>query len=230
MVASEVLCRKDLSMKAKGMFAYLFSKPQGWEFSAERIALECTEGRKGVLAILKELENIGLLSRRRRSDGKVDYNIEYTNSQSPHEGLRVDKPKSPMGTEPDGHGAERGPISNMERDSKKENDSKIKTPEQSSGADIGEVIHVFEVINPACKNFYGNPNQRKACDQLIQSYTYDRVISVITKTLPRTNVIPYLPNITTPMQLRDRWSSLEAGILKMKNKGVVEKKGKTVSV
>lgn len=91
-------------------------------------------------------------------------------------------------------------------------------PETSSGKEISELIKSFENINSACKNFYGNPNQRKACENLITSYGFDRVKGVIENTLPRTNVIAYFPTITTPIQLRDKWAALEAQIIKSKAK------------
>lgn len=120
MVANEVLVRTDLSLKAKGMFAYLFSKPQGWDFAADRIASECKEERKTILSILSELESAGLLKRQKQSDGRVDYNIEYADTQSTINGLRVSEPKSQSPLVVLRHGAESGLISNKDLNSNKE--------------------------------------------------------------------------------------------------------------
>lgn len=88
--------------------------------------------------------------------------------------------------------------------------------ETSSSEDISLVIKSFETLNPATKKFYGNTTQRKACRFLIDSYTLERVISVIEKTLPRTNGLQYFPTITTPLQLQDKWATLESAIIKYK--------------
>lgn len=81
-----------------------------------------------------------------------------------------------------------------------------------------ELIKAFETINPACKRMYGNKTQRQACDDLIENYGFDRVKIVIEKTLVKTNTIEYIPTITTPLQLFQKWSSLEAGIKKLKSR------------
>src|SRR3990167_701531 len=43
----------------------------------------------------------------------------------------------------------------------------------------GELIKSFEKINPAVKRMYGNTTQRKACDDLIETYGFERVKKVI---------------------------------------------------
>lgn len=77
MVANKPLSSKELSLSAKGLYAYLRSKPEGWQFSADRIALECKECSDTIWSILKELELFGLLIRKRRQDGRIDYIIEH---------------------------------------------------------------------------------------------------------------------------------------------------------
>ena len=83
---------------------------------------------------------------------------------------------------------------------------------ETSSQEIPLVIKSFEVLNPASKKFYGIPVQRKACSDLIEAYGLERVISVIEKTLPKTNGIQYFPTITTPLQLFDKWATLESKI------------------
>ncbi len=97
---------------------------------------------------------------------------------------------------------------------KKEKDDKIKA-EQSSA--ISETIKLFEGVNPNCKTMYGNTTQRKAVSYLLEEYGFDMMTKVIAL-LPKTNTIAYLPTITTPVQLKDKWASLEAGLRKEKSK------------
>lgn len=91
-------------------------------------------------------------------------------------------------------------------DRKEENTSETSSPE------IPLLIKSFETLNPASKRFYGNTTQRKACQDLIDTYGLERVQSVVEKTLPKTNTIPYFPSITTPLQLFEKWATLESKI------------------
>lgn len=98
------------------------------------------------------------------------------------------------------------------------NDNNVKNEKkeetETSSADISLLIKSFEGLNPASKKFYGIPVQRKACQFLIETYGLERVITVVEKTLPKTNGLNFFPTITTPLQLQDKWISLESAIRK----------------
>jgi hypothetical protein len=87
----------------------------------------------------------------------------------------------------------------------------------TNSADVPLIIKEFESINPAVKRMYGNKTQRQACEDLINTYGLERILSIISKTLPKTNQIQYFPVILTPLQLRDKFSALESAIQKFKN-------------
>lgn len=84
-----------------------------------------------------------------------------------------------------------------------------------------EIIKAFEAINPACKKMYGNTTQREACDDLIESYSLQQVLDVIA-ILPKTNGQPFIPTVTTPLLLRDKWVQLEAA-LRRKKEEIIKK-------
>ena len=42
-VSNEILNNKNISAKAKGIYAYLFSKPDDWSFAYNRIASEFSD-------------------------------------------------------------------------------------------------------------------------------------------------------------------------------------------
>lgn len=90
--------------------------------------------------------------------------------------------------------------------------------------EIPELIKSFESINPTAKNWYGNKTQRKACQDLIDTYSFERVKSVIEKTLIKTNKIQFFPTITTPLQLRDKWTALESAVIKHQSEKVNKEK------
>lgn len=101
----------------------------------------------------------------------------------------------------------------------KSKDSGTNTAETSSAL-IPLLIEKFCDINPACKNMYGNKTQRKACEDLIESYGFEEVQNCIINVLPRTNGQNYFPTITTPLQLRDKWMSLKSAVAKHKGKTI----------
>ena len=105
--------------------------------------------------------------------------------------------------------------------------SKGKIKEESEpSSQIPLLIKSFELVNPASRNLYGNATQRKACQFLIDTYGLERVKTVIEKTLPRTNGLQFFPTITTPLQLQDKWASLESAVRKYQSEKLSEVKTK----
>ena len=64
-VPNDLLNSKDLSLKAKGLFAFLQCKPGDWKFSTERISAHLLESERVIRKTLQELEHFGLLERKR---------------------------------------------------------------------------------------------------------------------------------------------------------------------
>lgn len=91
----------------------------------------------------------------------------------------------------------------------------IQNTAETSSADIVGVIDSFQKVNPSYKKWYGNTTQRAAISRLIEIHGLHQLLSVIAL-LPKTNRTSYLPTITTPLQLEDKWASLEAGLIKKK--------------
>lgn len=185
MVANVVLCNKSLSWSAKGLYAYLFSKPDGWDFAAKRIAEEGKEERKMVLRTLNELENAGLLNRKKLPNGKMIYNVTY--SQFEKMEISTEKP--------------------------------IEMPaiiETKSSDKIAEIIDAFKIINPAYRKWFGNMTQRAATERLIETHGMEQVMKVIA-ILPVSNTMKFIPRITSPIKLEDKWADLELGLRNKKS-------------
>lgn len=94
---NDLLNDKSISFKAKGIYAFLNSKPDGWEFSVDRISAQTLEGRDAVRAGILELEKAGMLTRTqiKNSDlqfGGYQYNLfDYKpNDGKPVDGNAVD--------------------------------------------------------------------------------------------------------------------------------------------
>ena len=111
-VANRVLNDPNLSMNAKGLYGYLFSKPEDWNFSAERIIQDMAESRRTILKYLKELEMVDLLKREKLKTGRVTYNLRYSQKAIVQEA-----------TVQNSHSASIAPISKTESESNKETDT-----------------------------------------------------------------------------------------------------------
>jgi hypothetical protein len=66
MTPNNLLNNKEISLKAKGLFAFMQSKPEDWKFSGKLIATQCKESLDSILSGLKELEDFGYLQREKK--------------------------------------------------------------------------------------------------------------------------------------------------------------------
>jgi hypothetical protein len=89
-VPNELLNDNLISLKSKGMYAFIQSKPDNWEFSAEKISRLLREGLPSVKSALQELEENGYLCRRRYQNSKGFWEVEYILYENP----KVENPMS----------------------------------------------------------------------------------------------------------------------------------------
>jgi len=82
-IPNHLLNDSDISFKAKGIYAYIQSKPEDWDFSAERISRQTKEGLSSVKSALIELENKGYLNRNKYKNSKGFWEIEYVLFENP---------------------------------------------------------------------------------------------------------------------------------------------------
>lgn len=76
-IPNEILNNKNMTFKAKGIFGYLQSKPDNWDFSAARIQKDSKESRDAVLSGLQELEKNGYLRRTKYKNEKGQWDADY---------------------------------------------------------------------------------------------------------------------------------------------------------
>src|SRR5690606_20924800 len=78
----------NVSLKAKGLFMFLASKPNDFDFSAERISKLNKEGITSIKNCLKELEDNGFLIRKKikNADNSRFIGIEYILTEKPLDG------------------------------------------------------------------------------------------------------------------------------------------------
>lgn len=73
----QILYSADISLKAKGLYTYMQAKPDGWNFSSERMANELKEGEDAIQSALKELEDTGWLLRRKQRNAVGQWEWEH---------------------------------------------------------------------------------------------------------------------------------------------------------
>ena len=69
-LSNSVIRDETLSWKARGLFEYLWSLPEDWEFYETEITKHATDGRDSTRSGLDELEEHGYLSRTRERNEK----------------------------------------------------------------------------------------------------------------------------------------------------------------
>lgn len=121
---NQLLNDESISLRAKGLFAYLQSKPDDWNFSGERIQNDHIEGKHSVYKALKELEEAGYLKRNKSKNQKGTWEWEYVLFSCPYADLpQTDTPETDI---PDTVKRE----TNKERVTKKDKEIKKKEAEE----------------------------------------------------------------------------------------------------
>lgn len=217
-ISNNLLNNENLSAKAKGLYAFLFSKPTGWDFSGDRIAKQFSDGRKSIYKGLIELEDNNYIKRKRLPNGKMEYFLlNKPNAQKSQEAqeegssLRLDKNNKKTSKNsltltscPKRQRAERGSISNKERIVIKNNSNK-DIADKSAGKQINELLKEFEPINPIIN--YGNKTQRKALEDMVKKFGFEKMLNTI-KFAISIQGKKYAPIITTPIQLKNKLGEL----------------------
>jgi len=104
---------------------------------------------------------------------------------------------------------------NNNTNSNTNNNTNKAKPEVSQ--QVSELIKLFETVDAKNKTYYSNKTQRGACEFLITEYGFDNVSKVIS-ILPETNTLDYFPRITSPVQLKEKWTNLAIALQSKQSK------------
>lgn len=202
---NELLNKKEVSLKAKGLFAYLQSKPEGWEFSAKRISKESKEGPAAVRTGLKELEEHKYLTRKPVKDKKGKWNgYDYTLHLKPKDCPSCDYPQTDNPST-DNPSTENHPTLSKKEESKKE-ESKKEEESKDSRKDEKKIMDFFyENINPELP--YAHKTQWKAITNMIDKYGLDAVMK-LSEYVATIQDKKYAPNVTTPYQMKKNMAKI----------------------
>ena len=89
---NELLNDSGLSLKAKGLYVYMQSKPDEWVFSLDRIASQNKDGKDSVRNAIKELADAGYLTRKKMFKDSKGVFSHYKISESPLENPTLENP------------------------------------------------------------------------------------------------------------------------------------------
>ena len=116
----------SISLKAKGLYWYIQSKPDDWDFSGLRIAKDHKDWKDWIFSALRELEDTWYLIRTKTKNNKWNWEVEYTLLDSPVSRTE-NPPRVPRAENPEAENPEaENPPTNKERNTNKE--IQIKNP------------------------------------------------------------------------------------------------------
>lgn len=209
-IANCVLNDSKLSLKAKGLYSYMFSKPLIWDFSFLRIAKDHSDGKEAVRTGLVELEKAGYLKREKRVDGRTIYILTH----EPSSDYQTEVIKEPSSDFPNLVKSQvpiigtscKTDSSQSNTDSESNTDVKDLKPEASDVQGINTILGAFKKkINPVIN--FGNKTQRKAAQELIDEFGLEQVLFYIDY-LVTVSGNRYAPTITNPLQLKEKYAAL----------------------
>jgi len=76
MIANVVLNDRKLSFKAKGIYSFMFSKPNGWNFTIRSMAKQVKDGEDGIRSGLRELRQCGCVVYVKHQNGTGTYHLK----------------------------------------------------------------------------------------------------------------------------------------------------------
>ena len=91
-VSNSFLRDNNISFKAKGLFCYMFSMSENWNFTLQSIATQQKDGLDSVKSAMDELKQYGYISYEKHSNGSGTYflndepNVENPNVENPNLG------------------------------------------------------------------------------------------------------------------------------------------------
>lgn len=76
-ISNALLNDITLSLKAKGLYAYMYSKPDNWNFTIRSMSSQLREGYEAIQRALKELKEHGWIKYDKKQSGEGVYTILY---------------------------------------------------------------------------------------------------------------------------------------------------------
>lgn len=146
---------------------------------------------------LKRLIEVGLLESKEKGNSKEYLLVKKLNQ------LEVVKKLNQTGKESLPKVVKKLNIQKKEKESIQKKDS--------NGVAISKLLDLFSIVDPKNKTYYGNKTQRNCLDFMINEYGFENVEKVI-GLLVKTNQLDYFPKITSPYDLKEKWTKLATAL------------------
>jgi hypothetical protein len=75
MIANELLNSKEISLKSKGLYGFMFSKPENWNFTIKSMSKQLKDGAASISSGLDELKKYGWVIYEKHKDGTGTYHL-----------------------------------------------------------------------------------------------------------------------------------------------------------
>lgn len=73
MIPNEMLNDTTITLKAKGLYCFMFSKPDKWNFTIRSMEKQLKDGKQSIMSSMKELKSAGWLAYKKNPDGTGQY-------------------------------------------------------------------------------------------------------------------------------------------------------------
>ncbi len=208
---NSLLNNKKISLKAKGLYAFMNSKPENWEFSYNGLQSQLLEQKTAIKTAIKELEKFGYLIRKKYKKENGQWSWEYQLTMVDYPSIENPSMENPS-------------MENIVDISKKELSKKdiVKKRENTSenkfSQEIVDIIELFSQINPSIQ--YGNKTQRKACEDMLKRFGYKNTIKMVKQVL-EVQGNKYAPTATTPYTMYQKLADFKIYFDKQKTNDIV---------
>ncbi len=204
-----------LSLKAKGMWLYLMTKPNDWDISTRGAMTQLKEGRDGIRAALAELERCGYLIRDNRSRGERG---RFKPTAQLLETPWSEKPSSVNPTSDNPTQVINNRVSNntsLREGASTSDEIAVKAKAKIYGKpDINQVIEKFQT---SVGKLTSMKKQRIAAENLIKTHGLERVLTAI-DTVVALRGENYTPVISDLQDLSSKkWAALETALMRRNN-------------
>lgn len=142
MVSNHVLKNPNLSLKAKGLYAYMWSLPEDWDYSVAGLVTCLKEGKSAINEALKELEHEGYLVRTILRKGGKFSDMDYILNEFPSPFTDFPQAEKPLTENP------------PQYNTKETNTGKKKDPLPTVKGGASKSSSSYEVVFNAPENQY----------------------------------------------------------------------------